>query len=253
MKTINVGRNKLEIYDSIEELPIRRFHKFNKYLLVDAGIGSDLNDLNDHIFKLAHYIDIGDKANANKLLSNFRQSLFLIAEENNVKHLSFMVLIKSINGKEVHDLSDENLKKMLSFFAIEPKSFLDKLFEMVKKKLNDELKLYFPNNFDDASLKEYYQKLKSRVMLQLQAITQQKSNDEEIGKIDAFLISLAKPLTFSGKDSAEIKFEKQFEEMCLHLKKEIAVEPSEMTVLQFYNAFEFIKKQSKKNGNGKPH
>jgi hypothetical protein len=164
-----------------------------------------------------------------------------------------MVLIKSINGKEVHDLSDENLKKMLSFFALEPKSFLDKLFEMVKKKLNDELKLYFPNNFDDASIKEYYQKLKSRVLLQLQSISQQKSNAEAIEKIDAFLINLAKPLTFSGKDSAEIKFEKQFEEMCLHLKKEAAVEPSEMTVLQFYNAFEFIKKQSKKNGNGKPN
>lgn len=248
MRTETVGKNKIEIYDSIDELPIRRFHKFNKYMLVDAGIGSDLNDINDHIFKTIRYVDKGDKENAKRQLDNLRQSLYMVSQETNIKHLSFMVLIKSINGKEVHDLSDDNMKRLLKFFENESKSFLDKLIEFVKKKIDEELNLYFPGHFDDASVKEYYDKIKQRVLLQLDTILRGNDNEDKIERIEDFLLSLAKPKVFSGKESAEIQYDKQFEEMCLFLKHELSIEPEEMTVLQFYNSFEYLKKLKKPNG-----
>ena len=40
MRTTQIGKYKVEIYDAIEDLPMQRFHKYNKMLLVDAGIGS---------------------------------------------------------------------------------------------------------------------------------------------------------------------------------------------------------------------
>lgn len=248
MKTVKVGKKTIEIYDSIDELPIKRFHKFNKYLLVDSGIGSDLNDINDHIAKIKRYVNSNDKSNANRQLDNLRQSLYMVSQETHLRHLSFMVLIKSINGKEVHDLSDENLKKLLKEFENESKSFLDRLIESVKKKIDQELNLYFPGNFDDASVKEYYDKIRNRALLQLDAIIRDVDNDEKIDKIEEFLLTLAKPKVFSGKDSVEIKYDKQFEEMCLFLKQELSVEPQDMTVLQFYNSFEYLKKQKKPNG-----
>jgi hypothetical protein len=248
MKTLFLGRDKLEIYDSIDELPVKRYQKFNKYMLVDAGIGSDLNDINDHIFKIARYIDKGDVSNAKKALSNMRQALYLVSQETNAKHLSYMALIKSVNGKEVFDISDENLKRLLKYFDNQPKSYIEKLVEFVKKKISDELALYFPAHFDDAAAKEYYQRLKRRTVLQLSEIVEQVDNSESIEAIDDFLFSLSKPQSFSGKNSAEIRFDKQFEEMCLFLKKELNADPEEMTVLQFYNSFEYIKKTKKDNG-----
>ena len=134
MKTIKVGKRSVEIYDSIDELPIKRYHKFNKYMLVDSGIGSDLNDINDHISKILRYIDKSDKKNAKTQLENMRQSLYLISQETNIRHLSFMVLIKSIDGKEVYDISDKNLKRLLKQFENESKGFLNRLIESVKKK-----------------------------------------------------------------------------------------------------------------------
>ena len=49
MKTVLINNKKVELYDSIEDLPIIRFHKYNKMLLVDAGVGSDLADFDRHV------------------------------------------------------------------------------------------------------------------------------------------------------------------------------------------------------------
>ena len=49
MKREVINNHIVILYDSIDELPIIRFHKYNKYMLIDSGIGSDLNDINVHI------------------------------------------------------------------------------------------------------------------------------------------------------------------------------------------------------------
>ena len=59
MKTVKIGERTVEIYDAIDELPMLRFHKYNKMLLVDAGIGSDLQDFDTHIEKAIRYARIG--------------------------------------------------------------------------------------------------------------------------------------------------------------------------------------------------
>jgi len=247
MKTVKIGGYTLELYDSIDELPIKRFHKFNKYMLVDSGIGSDLNDINAHIAKISKYID-SDTKSAKAELENLRQSLYMISEETNIKHLSFAPLIYSINGERVYDLSDDNIKHIMHKLGNIKKGFLDRLIESVKKKIDQELTLYFPGQFDDVAIKEYYEKLRARALLKLDAIIRQKDNSKAINKIDLFLMNLAKPKTFSGKQSVEIKYDKQFEEMCLFLKQEVSADIENMTVLQFYNSFEYIKKAKKPNG-----
>ena len=55
MKTVKIGERTVEIYDAIDELPMLRFHKYNKMLLVDAGIGSYLQDFETHIEKAIRY------------------------------------------------------------------------------------------------------------------------------------------------------------------------------------------------------
>lgn len=134
MKTIQAGGHKIEIYDAIDELPIKRFHKFNKYLLVDAGVGSDLNDINEKIGRISIYVEKQDKVNARIELDNLRQALYLTAQETNLKHLAFMVLIKSVDGKEVTDLSDEGVRNLQKYFEEQPLNIFTRLLQSVKKK-----------------------------------------------------------------------------------------------------------------------
>lgn len=248
MKTIYIEKHKVEIYDSIDELPVKRFHKFNKYLLVDAGVGSDLNDINEKINRILRYVDKSDKANAKIELENLRQAMYLVTQETNLKHLAFMILVKNIDGKEITDLSDEGVRATQKIFENQSLNFINRLFQSVKKKIDEELNLYFPGQFDDAAIKEYHDKLRSRILFQLDTIIRNADHKQEIDQIDDFLLTLAKPQIFSGKESTEIKYDRQFEDMCLFLSQELSIDIDKLSVLQFYNSFEYIKKQRKKNG-----
>jgi hypothetical protein len=103
-------------------------------MLVDAGVGSDLNDINDKISRIARYIEKSDKINAKIELENLRQALYLVSQETNIEHLSFMVLIKSVDGKETNDLSDEALRALQEKLSDTSLSVFDRLLQSVKKK-----------------------------------------------------------------------------------------------------------------------
>lgn len=252
MRKEKINGHTVEIYDSIDELPIRRFHKYNKYLLVDSGVGSDLNDITSKIGLIQYYID-KDPPKAKIELENMRQAMYLVSQETNVRYLAFMALVKSIDEKEVTDISDENLKDLQKVFGEKEKSWFDRLFKSVKKKIEDEIDLYFPKQFDDVAIKEYYDRLKRRTLLQLDSVINKNDHDKEIELIDDFLISLAKPRLFSGKESTEIKYDKQFEDMCLLLSHELNLNIDKLSVLQYYNSFEYLKKLKKKTNGRQPN
>ncbi len=117
-----------------------------------------------------------------------------------------------------------------------------------KKKISQELNVYFPGRFDDAATKEYYDKLRDRALLILDSIIRENNNDEKIKKIDDYLLTLSKPQLFSGKESAEIEFDKQFNEMTIFLKEKLSIDIDKTTVLEYYQSFEYIKKTMPKKG-----
>jgi hypothetical protein len=246
MREEKIGKHKVKIYDSIDELPIARFHKYNKYLLIDSGIGSDLEDMDGHLNKAMRYAKTNPELCV-KELQNLRQMLYLVSSSLNTEHLAFAVLVTSIDDEPMNDLSDTGLKRVLEILNEVPKHWIDRLIELVKKKIDEELRLYYPSLFDDAGTKELYDKLKERVILVLDSIIEEEDKKEDINRIDDFLLTLSKPKTFYGKDSAEIQYDKQFENMNLILSQQLSVNPNSMTVLQYYNAFEYLKKMNKNN------
>ncbi len=70
-------------------------------------------------------------------------------------------------------------------------------------------------------------------------------NSERINAIDEFLFGLAKPQEFSGKKGAEVKYVKKYEEMSLILTKYANKDAKKMTVLEYYQAYHALKKESK--------
>lgn len=245
MKIGKINKHTVEIFDAIDEMPIQRFQKYNKYMLIDSGVGSDLQDILDHVDRAKIYVK-ANPALAITELNNMRQALYLVAEEMSPKYMAFAVLVNKIDGKPADDLTDAGLKKILDTLKEAKKGWLDGVLNSVKKKIDRELSLYFPGKFEDAGTKEYFDQLKSHTLLKLKHIITGEDVTRDCEEIEVRLAMLIKPRIFSGNKSAEIAYDKQFEEMCLILSQNLQVQPQNMTVLQFYNAFDYLKKQMKK-------
>ena len=134
MKEVELAGHKVVLYDSIDELPIARFHKYNRYLLVDAGVGSEISDFDNHIERVVRYIRNKDNESAGKELENLRQNVFMVLSEQNIKHLSFACLVKTIDGKENNDLSPDRLAKVLELLSDTPRGDIQENLSSVKKK-----------------------------------------------------------------------------------------------------------------------
>lgn len=107
----------VELYDSIEDLPITRNHKFNKYLMMDAGLGSDMDSVDKHIGELMVMNQKGDKAFVHNKLVNLRQNIYFIMQNVSPKMLAFAVLVKTIDGKEYNDISENGLQKVVDILG----------------------------------------------------------------------------------------------------------------------------------------
>ena len=248
MVTVKIGKHTVEMYDAIDELPIVRFHKYQKLLLIDAGIGSDLTALDQRIEKISRFLADGKADKAQQELNNLRQSVFFIQNGISPKHLSFADLVRAIDGKQCVDLSDDALRKVCETFADVAEKDVTAQLDAVKKKIDSELRLYFPGIFADSEVKEYYDLLKKRAMAILGNIIAGRENPgatPEIEKLTTALITYSNPKTFSGSESAEIQFDRQFENLCLVLSEQLHVKPKEYSVLEFYNAFDFVQERAK--------
>ncbi len=245
MKTVSLNGKVLKLYDSIDEMPIINFQKYNKYLLLDSGIGSDADDVDAHIVKIAKYIKAGSSEKALQELQNMRQNIYMINSELSPKYLAFVALVHSVDGREVTDLSDDSLKALLLEIKKAKHSSIFSLLAKLKKKVETELELYFPNDFIGAKEKEAYDQLKARTLLLLAEVdSAEVDNSAQIAAIDLALLRMQKPKCFLGSASVEITYEKQFENACLLISQKTSMDAKKMTVLQFYNALETIKAQA---------
>ena len=248
MVTTKIGKHTVEMYDTIDELPIVRFHKYQKLLLIDSGVGSDIAAFDQRTEKMRRYLMDGKTEKAQQELENLRQSVFMIQNEISPKNRAFAVLVAKIDGRECNDLTDDALLRITAELNDVPEKELTAQLEAVKKKIDGELRTYFPALFADSTVKEYYDLLKKRTLGVLQNIIDGVDNPDatpEIEKLTTALITYSNPKCFSGPESAEIQFDRQFENICLVLSEQLHVKPKEYTVLEFYNAFDFVQERAR--------
>lgn len=244
MKNLLINKKIVRVYDSIDEMPIINFQKYNKYLLIDSGIGSDVDDIDAHITRIAKFIKANNNKKALQELQNMRQNMYMVNSGISPKYLAFAALIHSVDGKEVNDLSDDGLKALLKELKeIKHSKVIDFLL-WLKKKVANELEIYFPGDFVNSKEKEAYDKLKNRTLLVLDSIINSTDNTEQIESIDAAMLNMHTPKVFIGSESVEVKYDKQFESMCLLIAQKTSMDARKMTVLQFYNAIDNIKAQA---------
>lgn len=249
MVTVKIGCHEVELYDAIDELPIVRFHKYQKLLMIDSGIGSDIQGFDRRIEKARRYLMTGKNEQAQKELDNLRQCVFFIMNEVAPKHLAFAVLVSKIDGQPRNEMTDDALSKTLDMLNDAPAKDLTAQLEAVKKKIDAELTTYFPKLFNDSEVKEYFVLLRQRTMEVLRNIiagVRDPNRTKRVDELTTELITYSNPQKYDGSDGAEIQFDRQFENLCILLGHELNVQPKEYTVLEFYNAFEYLQERNKK-------
>lgn len=140
MKTIDTGKHVIKLYDSVDELPISAYQRYNKFLLIDAGIGSSVDDLDSHIVKLAKLIGTNEREKAAQELQNMRQNLYMINSKISPKYLAFAALVYSVDDKKIEAVSDDDYHELLVKIQEIPHGLLTKTLDWLKKKLPTSLK-----------------------------------------------------------------------------------------------------------------
>lgn len=249
MVTVKIGKHVVRYYNAIDELPIARFHKYQKYLLIDAGIGGDIQAFDSRTEKIRRYVSQGQTDNAMKELGNLRQSIYLILSSINPKHKAFATLVTEIDGQKFETINDEDIDKIGELLSDVTMNDLAVPFEAAKKKIDTELMLYFPSLFNDSEIKEYFDLLKRRTLEILNNICKGIKNPDKtkiVDKLNTQLITYTNPKVFDGSDGVEIQFDRQYENLCLALSEQLHVNPKKYTVLEFYNAFDLIQERARK-------
>lgn len=244
MKKLIINGRKVSVYDSIDEMPIVNFQKYNKYLLIDSGIGSDADDIDAHISRVAQLVRSGDPKKALRELQNMRQNMHMVNCEISPRYMAFAALVRDIDGEKVEDLSDDGLKAVLARIKGVSHGALVSVLEWLKKKVSEELDVYFPANATDAREKEAYDRLRLRTLLVLDSVCSGTDNSAKIGEIDGGFMARYEPKTFIGPESVEVKYDKQFEATCLLVTQRTGVDARGMTVLRFYGALETLREQA---------
>ena len=95
--------------------------------------------------------------------------------------------------------------------------------------------------------REYYDTMKRRTVAVLETITEGDSEQlrKTIEDLTERMVLYVRPKTFTGRQSVEIQHDKAFESMCLTISRDTHTDAKRMTVMEFYNAYEFIVSMAK--------
>lgn len=246
--------HRITYYDGdIAELPAERFNKFNKFIMLDANLGSDLQDLNERINRIRAYIK-KEPEKAESELNNFQQSIQLIFKGINPSHLAACALITEVDGIKYTEVTDQSIMQVYDKLKHKlPHAWFARFLKWVKKKIDTELEAYYPGQFSDARTNEYYEKVRKRILLVCEGI--QKGELPDTSQLDYEILTFVKPLDFAGPKNPEIRHEKNFADLCFLIGKEMGGNPKKLPVLDFYQALETIKKirhGRKSNKNKRP-
>lgn len=108
--------NKIVFYQSPEEMTIKRFQRFQKFLMIDNEVGSTFEDFDQRTHKSVEFLRKKMYDEAIKELENRRQSAWNSYTNYSPKNNALALLVKSINGKDYTDkfyMTDEGMEEII--------------------------------------------------------------------------------------------------------------------------------------------
>jgi len=110
---IRVQGHRIELYDNTQNLPVLRFQKFNKYMMIANEVGNSFEDYDARTAKALAFLQKDMVPEAIGELNNRRQAVFNAFNEFTPKGKAFAVLVRSIDGKKYLGTSPDELDEVL--------------------------------------------------------------------------------------------------------------------------------------------
>ena len=245
MEIIKVNSHVLEMDNRIDEMVYHKYMMYNMNIMLESGVGSDINAFGERLQEIATYAAKGDMEGMNKVIGNIQACYTFMMQGMSPEMNAFVWMIRKIDGEEVGELTDEKIKlisRQLSAKGLtvgKVKGFLKRL----KKKLKTDFQVLLPKWVDKTDQK-YFVKLKQRTDLVLRKILGEDVGDK-IKKIEDDIFGMSTPKEFIGKNAVHIKSFMNYNTTSAILKQNRLGDTKVLTVVEFYNALDILKKQLK--------
>lgn len=228
-------KHEVKLYDDIDQLPIERFNKANKYWMLHDNLGSSFTDIDStHITRLILVAD--NKEKVIKEVENLRILIYNIINEINPSQMAFACLVSEIDGEVIDDYSEEGIKrtlKKLDDIGLTNGEFKKKMSE-VRGKIYDDLELYFPDIFHNVLSTAFWSKMKEKALKMCESIITGRDVTDEMMTVDRYFATLVRPKSFSGKDNTELRYDKDFEKNCIVLSSMANKPVKELSTKEYF-------------------
>lgn len=139
---IEVKGHKIEVFDSIQELGILRFQKFNKYQMQSNEVGSTFEDYDARTSKALSFLHKEMVDEAIQEISNRRLTVYNAYNDIPVKGKAFAVMVKRIDNTFYDGTGPDDVDKVLEHLERIGLSYVNSMETLneVKKKSKISLK-----------------------------------------------------------------------------------------------------------------
>lgn len=136
MKSIEINNHKITVYDDIMEMPVVRYNKYQKYMVLASGVGNDIPAIISKVNDMQKMV--GDEKKYKKLNAEFlalKNALSFVDGGVDPHSLAFACMIRDFDGEECSVDSEDSIDataKKLSEMATK-RQLMESLFGLKKK------------------------------------------------------------------------------------------------------------------------
>lgn len=239
------------LYAGAKECPSIRYKELQKYLLMDTGIGSDMQAVAAKFSKMNAFLTKGQTEDAKNESENLFYNIFSIMQKIDYKSYAFVCMVYSIGPRLCNDLSDEGLNDTIAYLekTLITQNQIETALEEIKKKISFELELHFPETAHVSEDYEFYKLLREQILLSGNGML--SGEDDEAVKLRLEQISLdlmtrVKPMNFRPTDpeNAVVALDKGFACLFSMVEGNGTNAPENVDIYTLYARVDFIRRSN---------
>ena len=136
MKVVKKKGRSIHFYGSIYELPAERYNKLHQLVLLDFGVGSDMDAVSRHFNQLCEYLSQEKNELAKKEMRNIMAGYFNIINGIDPRSMCLAAFVDKIDSKSFYSLTDDTCKEISDTInKLLTRKDIDFILTELKKKL----------------------------------------------------------------------------------------------------------------------
>lgn len=244
MIDVEVSKNyKVTLYESGDEMPMDLYFLASQYSLLDYEAGSTPQDVLRKFERMDAFLKAGKTNELIQERRNLHATFFNIINIVHFPSLVFGCHIHSVNGVKLEDHSTERLIAIMQEMGkhgFRYRSLVETL-ENVKKKIERELALMFPDKYGTAGRLTYLEQIAARIIAEANyVLTEDAKYLRQLESILDYFLGLMRPKNINGSDPNNIiiQSKKAYEKVCALLSLSGVSSPGSLSIIKFHVAVE---------------